>query len=386
MHIIYAAATCTNRVYKQLFEHSKVKPAYQSQKYHRLMIEGFAANARVDVVAIPPVNRSCMVKPFVRLPVEECGAVYHHLMAVANPYLKALVMFVGTFWHTFRLAGKDSAVVVDCLNRVISTAAIFASKLRGRRCVGIVMDLPDMFSYGGRFYKAWGNWIIRQCTDYVFLTEAMNDYVNAGKKPYVVLEGQSDISMVKAPPSMDKKIKPRVVMYAGGFFRQYGADILTEGFLKAKLPDVQLHIYGPGDYVDEFVELSCKNSQLHYGGVLMNFEMEEKEQEATLLVNPRPTYEEYVKYSFPSKIMEYMASGTPVLTTRLPGIPKEYEPYLMFIDDEDSDGIACALKKVFGHSDEELFAMGCSARDYVLECRNNIVQAQKILDMVQTKR
>ena len=103
---------------------------------------------------------------------------------------------------------------------------------------------------------------------------------------------------------------------------------------------------------------------------------------ATLLVNPRPTNEEYVKYSFPSKTMEYMASGTPVLTTVLPGMPKEYYPYVNFIREESPQGIADALKTVLASSDDELFAQGCRAREFVLKERNNVVQAKKILAML----
>ena len=51
------------------------------------------------------------------------------------------------------------------------------------------------------------------------------------------------------------------------------------------------------------------------------------------------------KYSFPSKNMEYMVSGTPVLTTRLPGMPMEYYPYVYFIEEESADGIAAAKEK-----------------------------------------
>ena len=120
-----------------------------------------------------------------------------------------------------------------------------------------------------------------------------------------------------------------------------------------------------------------------YGGMLMTSEIVEKEREATLLVNPRPTVEEFVKYSFPSKTMEYMASGTPVLTTRLPGMPEEYYPHVYFIDDESADGIAHALTQVLAHSDEELFDKGCAARAFVLDSRNNVIQAAKILDMLK---
>jgi glycosyltransferase involved in cell wall biosynthesis len=81
--------------------------------------------------------------------------------------------------------------------------------------------------------------------------------------------------------------------------------------------------------------------------------------------------------------MEYMASGTPVLTTRLPGMPKEYYPYVSFIEEETSDGIAAALNSVLADSDEVLFEKGLAARSFVLDGRNNVVQAGKLLDMLK---
>ena len=116
--------------------------------------------------------------------------------------------------------------------------------------------------------------------------------------------------------------------------------------------------------------------------MLLNTEIVAREQEATLLVNPRPTDEEYVKYSFPSKTMEYMASGTPVLTTVLPGMPKEYHPYVYLLEDETAGGITKMLKEVLSNSDEELFRKGTEARRFVLEQKNNVIQARKILEML----
>ena len=40
MHIVYSVPTCSDRVYRMLFSHAKKMPAFQAQKYHRLLIEG----------------------------------------------------------------------------------------------------------------------------------------------------------------------------------------------------------------------------------------------------------------------------------------------------------------------------------------------------------
>lgn len=383
MHILYAVTTCSDRVYQQLFSQVKVKPAFQSQKYHRLLIEGLAAHTQVDVVANAPVNRSNLDRAFVSLPAEtEGGARYHYIPAIRNPILKLLFVAAGTFFKTLSMAGRDTAVIVDCLNRTTAFFALLAAKLRGCRCVGIITDLPDMLG-GGGFSKKMANYVIRHCTDYVLLTEAMNDYIQNSGKPYVVLEGHSDITMKEKIPSLEKKQPVRTVFYAGGVSRQYGLADLTEGFLRADIPNTRLEIYGPGDYVKELQQIGSKDPRVFYGGMLLNHQIVEKEQEATLLVNPRPTHEEFVKYSFPSKTMEYMASGTPVLTTRLPGMPKEYYPHVYFIEEESADGIAAALKNVLSHSDAELFRKGGEARDFVLNGRNNVVQAEKLLKMLE---
>ena len=383
MHIIYAVTTCSDRVYQQLFEKVKTKPAFQSQKYHRLLIEGLADGAEVDVVANPPVNRSVLSEKIVRLPrEEEGGARYRYIPAIRNPILKAAAVGLGTFFRTLCLIRRDSAVVVDGLNRITALSGMLAARLRGKPCVGIVTDLPDMLS-GSRFSKGLANFVIRHCTHYVLLTEAMNDYLNKRKKPYVILEGHADITMAERIPAMEKKSSPRVCFYAGGVSRQYGLSNLVEGFRKADISNAQLHIYGPGDYVKELEKIAEEDSRIFYGGMLMNTQIVEKEQEATLLVNPRPTGEEYVKYSFPSKTMEYMASGTPVLTTVLPGMPKEYHPYVYLLEDETADGIARMLTEVLSNPEETLFRKGTEARRFVLEQKNNVIQARKILEMLR---
>ena len=83
MHIIYAVTTCSQKVYADLFSHVRLKPAAPAHKYHRILIEGLAANARVDVVANPPVHKGIMEKDWIKLPREGSGnLVYHHLPAI----------------------------------------------------------------------------------------------------------------------------------------------------------------------------------------------------------------------------------------------------------------------------------------------------------------
>lgn len=386
MGILYAVTTCSDKAYARLFSDVAVKPAFQSQKYHRLLIEGLAAGTKVDVIANPPVNRSVLKEAMVRLPEEtEGGAVYHYIPAVRNPIAKALWVGLGTFFKTISLAERDSAVIVDGLNRITALAGLLAAKVKGIPCIAIVTDLPDLLGESV-FSRKLANFTISRCDGYVLLTQAMNERLNPQGKPYVILEGHADITMEEKRPDPGKKRKPRVCLYAGGVSEKYGLRNLTEGFRQADIPDAQLHIYGPGDYAQELERISKEDPRIVYGGMLLSSQVVEKEMEASLLVNPRPTNEEFVKYSFPSKTMEYMASGTPVLTTALPGMPREYHPYVYLMEDETAQGIGKRLKEVLSQSDEALFQKGTEARRFILENKNNVIQGKKILNLLDTMK
>ena len=83
--------------------------------------------------------------------------------------------------------------------------------------------------------------------------------------------------------------------------------------------------------------------------------------------------------------MEYMASGTPILTTKLPGMPKEYYPHIYTIEQDSAEGVASALKGVFEEDLSCRTAKGKSAREFVLNQKSNIVQAKKIIEFLKEK-
>ena len=382
MRIVYVAGCVSEGAYARLYGRPDARPVFQAQKYNRLFIEGLSAHTQVDVVGYPPVDEGTMVNGMIDLPDETVGQVrYHYIRTYLLPLRRWLHVGAASFFKCFRLLDKDRVVMIDCQNQMAGLGALLAAKVKGCRCVGIITDLPEFL--GGGLTGAVSEFLIRHSTDYVVLTKAMNDYVNKKGKPYVVLEGHADITMRDQTPSLDKKGGKRICLYAGCIHKLYGIQRLVEGFLLAAIPDAELHIYGIGDYQQELEEIAAREPSIHYGGLLLPSQVVEKEMQATLLINPRPSDEKYVAYSFPSKTMEYMSTGTPVLTTALPCLPEEYRPHLYFIQEETPQGIGEALRQVLSHSDEELFEKGCQARRFVLDQRNNVIQAAKVLDMLE---
>lgn len=220
---------------------------------------------------------------------------------------------------------------------------------------------------------------LKYIDSFVFLTEYMKDYFNT-TKPYVTIEGiadeKADIGQEELPD--DKKI----ITYTGTFTKKYGIMDLVYSFMKIQHKNYRLYLCGDGQAKDEILECAKKDKRVVYMGALSRKDALKQQQRSTLLVNPRKGGEQYTKYSFPSKIMEYLMAARPVLCHKLEGIPDEYDDYLLYFKSGDYDQMAKDMIEVCEKSQDELTKIGKRGREFVLKNKNAKIQAQKILNMI----
>lgn len=391
MKIFYVSSTCSQDKYYEYVEKHGLRVSQQAQKYNLLLAKGLVENgAQVKLISTRPISRRFSKKRWYRSEREVSdGIEFNYIKFANNRLLRPLFLFFGTFFKILFARGKrrDTAVMCDALNITSAKAASMAAALRGFKRIAIVTDVPCHRPHGNKppLHERINLRIMKKFSAYLLLTEQMSEIVNPKGRPYVVLEGHSDSGMAEVENLLRDKAEKRICIYAGSLRKIYGIENLVRGFIAANIPDTELHIYGDGDFVKELRSLCEEHPSVVYKGVAPNREVVEAELRATLLVNPRPTNEDYTKYSFPSKNMEYMASGTPVLTTKLPGMPKEYNDYVFLIGEESAEGVASALKEVFAHSAEELHSKGIAAKEFVMKEKNNIIQASKVLRMIEEK-
>jgi glycosyltransferase involved in cell wall biosynthesis len=160
-------------------------------------------------------------------------------------------------------------------------------------------------------------------------------------------------------------------------------EMLVQSFISLGRQEWELHIYGDGNYVQELINITSQHKNVKYFGVLNNIQVIDKQMKAHLLVNPRLTDSEFIKYSFPSKTMEYMASGTPLISTALPGMPDEYYNFIYVIEDESEEGFMSSLSSVFDLGLDVLHKKGTDAKKFILESKNNIIQAKRVLNFLE---
>ncbi len=403
MDILYLSNSGSDEKFEYLLKSGMTTQLPQAQKYNKLLMEGISECIDGEVYALCaiPVNSETAKRTFFKRETEHRGGINYIYGGFVNlPIFRQLTRILGAVREIRRRykKSKNCVIIVDILSQSLDCAARICGKKYGIPVVGIVTDVPGLTS--GAQAKTYSS-IKRKIAEFagknsernmakhdafLLLTEAMNAVVNKNSKPYIVLEGHSDNKMANIENSLSGKSSPKVMMYAGGIHKEYGIERLVNAFLRGGFDDWELHIYGDGNYKSELTELSEKVSNVKYFGIRPNSEVVKNQLSATLLVNPRPTDAEYVKYSFPSKTMECMASGTPLLTTRLPGMPKEYYPYVYLFDDETEKGMLETLKVVLSKDSAEHHALGEKAKAFVMTEKTNVAQAKKLIDFIKTLR
>jgi len=252
-----------------------------------------------------------------------------------------------------------------------------------RVCV-IVTDLPGKYGVRRKKLKTWYDsrslGLLQRVDSFVLLTEQMTIPLQVGDRPYVVVEG---ICNEKGSLSESGE-KKKAVLYAGSLNPVYGILDLVEAFEKLEDPDCALWICGKGGAEEEICRRAAADPRIQYKGYLSKQEIYALQARAAVLVNPRRNEGEYTKYSFPSKTMEYMVSGTPVLMYALDGVPEEYWQYGYFIGPKGLPSLEEGLRYVLGLSEEARSTRGAAARDFVLKNKNGSVQAEKILRFLES--
>ena len=284
--------------------------------------------------------------------------------------------------------GVDYHIVIYGIHSPFLLSLMGIKRDKYKSCL-IAPDLPEFMSESKnvlyRIAKRVDRFIIdRQLKNidcYVLFSELMLERLKI-ERPHIVIEGiyQNGSSEVEYPT----KDRNKVVFYSGTLDYRYGIMNLIKAFESIQDPSYKLWICGQGNSADEIKKHAKKDQRIKYLGVIPRNEVLILQRQATVLVNPRSSAEEYTKYSFPSKTMEYLASGTPTIMSHLKSIPSEYDSHIYYLEDESVDGIRDKIISVCNKPADELASFGEQASTFIKEEKNNIKQANKLITFLKT--
>lgn len=391
MDILYLSSLCTIKEYERMFNKYGSTSSHAAQKFNRMLVDGFVRNG-CEVDALTQRITISMDREEYKRPDEIENEVHFHYLPCYKNRLKNRLM---TIFNARKeivkwiKKHKNGIVICDIILGELSIATWLSSMLHHCHTIAIVTDVPSIRAGEKRKgiksipYKI-KNYIIRTYHGYIFLTEQMNKALNLQKKPYIVIEGIVDSHVLDKPNTLAGKYKKKVCLMAGLLEEIFGVEDLIEAFQKVDNPDARLVFYGKGSSLESIKSAEKKDSRIKYLGELTNSQIVDEEKKATLLINPRPPVGEWTAYSFPSKNMEYIASGTPMLAYYLPCIPDEYFPHSFYIMDANNriDSLKSMLTNILAKDAEELYRRGCEAQKWIVQNKNAESQAKRIIEML----
>lgn len=136
-----------------------------------------------------------------------------------------------------------------------------------------------------------------------------------------------DVKTMKVPLGIelsDKKSEKNYeildILYVGRLIKHKGVHILIKAFKELKQKNIKLHILGKGPYADEFKKLAGSDQRIIFYGFVPDEDLMKLYKKANITAVPSIWYD-----NSPMMIYESFVNGTPVIGSRIGGIPELVE-------------------------------------------------------------
>lgn len=399
MKILLLGSLISAAQMEKLNGNSKEKASVAPVNYETMLAKGLVENgSKVDALSVPAVaafphsvykhmdgkqetiegNVSIQWVPFV------------NIQGLKQLTIKRNVEKLIEKWLQENENVKDKVLLMYSIYPPYTEPAVRLCKKYKCHLCAVITDLPE-YMYSWKNMKGIRGWYSKRlsekmmelqgkCDSYVLFTKPMAAKMGIEDKPYIVSEGFCDTSIFDDIPNQAKYPR-KTITYGGNLSRLYGIQNLVKGFMQTDL-DAELHLYGAGGDAAFVEECAKQDSRIKFFGRVDRKTLLVALKKTHLLVVNKPTADDYSNYSFSSKILEYMASGTPLLTTKVGGMPEEYYDYFYFFDKEGIEGVKLSLEKIVNYSDEQLRDKGIAARAFALNRKNYRYMTKAILDFL----
>lgn len=292
----------------------------------------------------------------------------------------------------WRNRGRPRAVLLYNVNIPPGIVGLLASRLSGTRIFAIVADIqvPGSGFYADTFLRR-ADYRLQTRTlplldGLIVLTKRMAADFAPGT-PWLLMEGGVPEEAVAGPlPAArhgEEAGAPVVFMYSGTLTDLKGIPLLLDGFARARGEHLRLWIAGGGPLQPQVEAAAARDPRIRCFGSLPHAGVMRAYEDVDVLVNPHSTRHVTARYLFPSKLLEYLAMGRPVITTcSTPEVREEYGDVAYVMDEEDAAELAALFERIGGMTPGDRRARGALGRARVAERKTWPRQGRRMLDFI----
>lgn len=377
MKIVYFTTAQEEKDFREFITYWKIPLNASNQNFHNKFIRALSLKNTIDVISIRPFSLSKTTITGLKRETREDGNItWHYIKRAGGKVLRTLAIAPQVKSILKKMDLKNTIFLTDSINTHVVKTANKMGEYFKVPVIGICTDSPSNISGTRRSYTIN---ILNQAhkfTGYIALTEGLKDLFNPDEKPSYIFEGL--VEDRKFPKSNEKK-NP-YFFFGGALMEKYGVYQLIEAFKILKPKDIDLYICGHhGD--KETIKAAIKgNQRIKYLGLLNVNKVMELEQKALACVNPRPFTEDLDRFSIPSKTLEYMAMGRPVISVKNSALKEKFPQELVWLDGANESDLVHGMKEVLKMSEVEREELGRKAKNrvlqlYSLEALSNNIQS-----------
>lgn len=258
--------------------------------------------------------------------------------------------FIKSLWRYRKCACKllDDTDIALCYNTIYAWLFLpIWTHRRGKRCVAVIAGYSEPDSYSRWSLKIYA-WLqcrsMRRFDTVVGLSEAIRAKLR-GKQRFIRVEGGIDRALYDAlgTEAPEHPVgSPITILYSGLLNSVQGVDLLLDAMRQVTNRDIRMYISGKGELEQTVREAERMDGRVRYLGFLPYEEYIQRLREADIFINPRNMTLSENQNNFPSKIMDYLAAGKPILSTRFAGWER-FRENAVFCD-SDPQSVARAIE------------------------------------------
>lgn len=363
MKIIYLTTAQDEKDYRSFMKVWKIPLNSSNQNFHEKFIRSLAINNQVDVISVRPFSRSKTKVGKLKSETKSMGNLTWHYVVRKGGRISRALFTKGQVESVLKaLDYKNSVVITDTINKTIVKSIASLKKKYNLKVLGVCTDSPSNISGTKRSYTMF---LLENCKDfdgYIALTSGLNDLFNPSGKPSYIFEGIVEDRSFK--PSEEKKND--YFFFGGALMEKYGVYKLIEAYKELNPKYVDLYICGHHGDKEKIKDASKGYSGIKFLGLLPMNKVMEYESQSLACINPRPYSQDLDRFSIPSKTLEYMSMGRPVISVKNTILMERFPDEVIWIDSPNHKDLVPALEKVINMSKKERNDLGTKAKNRVL--------------------